>query len=212
MPSVRLLVAAGHEVLRIGVRILLENNPDWKVIAEANDGQQAVDRANKVRPDIAILDSSMPGKNGLDAAREIVKSFPDTKVLMLTIYDGETLIEEMQRAGAHGCLRKADVSRDLILAIKTLLQNKEFYPQRLTSITHRGSKIGDQKPLPSLTARQKEIVRLLAQGRSSEEIAAALGISVKTVETHRHNIHLRTECYKTAHLVRYAIRNGIIEA
>jgi DNA-binding NarL/FixJ family response regulator len=212
MPSVRLLVAAGHEVLRIGVRTLLENNPDWKVVADASDGQQAIEKVIEFRPDIAILDCSMPGSNWMDAGGEIVKSLPGTKVLMLTVYDSDTLIEEMQRAGAHGCLRKADASRDLISAIKTLLRNKEFYPQRLTSITHRGSKIGDQKPLPSLTARQREIVKLLAQGRSSEEIALTLGISVKTVETHRHNIHVRTECYKMAHLVRYAIRNGIIEA
>jgi DNA-binding NarL/FixJ family response regulator len=91
-------------------------------------------------------------------------------------------------------LRKADASRDLISAIKTLLQNKEFYPQRLTSITHRGSKIGDQQPLPALTTRQREIVRLLAEGCTSEEVAATLGITMKTVETHRNNIHLRTNC------------------
>ena len=212
MPSVRLIVAGGHEILRIGVRATLENKPDWTVVAEASDGQQAIEKAKEFRPDIAILDCSMPGTNGLDAAREIVENLPDTKVLMLTIYDGDTLIEEMQRAGAHGCLRKADVSRDLFCAIETLLQKKRFYPPGLTTISHRASRTGDQKPLPSLTARQKEIVRLLVQGRTSKEVAATLGISVKTVETHRHNIHSRTECHTMAYLVRYAIRNGIIVA
>ena len=212
MPSVRLLIAGGHEILRIGIRAILENNPDWTVVAEARDSQQAIEKAKEFRPDIAILDFSMPGSDGFDATREIVKNLPDTKVLMLTIYDGDTLIEEMQRAGAHGCLRKADVSRDLIYAIETLLQKKRFYPPGVATISHRGSRTGDQKPLPPLTARQKEIVRLLVQGRTSKEIALALSISARTVETHRKNIHLKTNCHSAAHLVRYAIRNGIIEA
>lgn len=212
MQSLRLLVADDHDVVRIGVRVLLQNNPDWKVVAEARDGQEAIEKAKEFRPDVAILDFSMPGLNGLDAAREIVRNLQDTKVLMLTIHDSDTLIEEMQRAGVHGCLRKADASRDLICTVETLLQKKGFYPPRVTSITHRGVKVGDQKPLPPLTVRQKEIVRLLAQGSTSEEVATMLGISVKTVETHRNNIHLRTNCHTMAHLVRYAIRNGIIEA
>jgi DNA-binding NarL/FixJ family response regulator len=199
MPSVRLLVAAGHEVLRIGVRVLLENNPDWEVVAEASDGQQAIEKAKEFRPDIAILDFSMPGANGCEATREIVKNLPDTKVLMLTIYDGDKLIDKMQRAGAHGCLRKADVSRDLIRAITAVTKNRTFYASELTS-THR------------LTTRQREIVKLLAQGRTSKEIAVRLDISAKTVEAHKNNIHLRTNCHTMANLVRYAIRNGIIVA
>jgi DNA-binding NarL/FixJ family response regulator len=200
MPSVRLLVAGGHEVLRIGVRAILENNPDWTVVAEASDSQQAIERAKKFRPDIAILDFSMPGTNGLDAAREIVKNLPDTKVVMLTIYDGDTQIDEIQRAGAHGCLRKADVSRDLIRAITAVMKNRTFYTPETVTSTHR------------LTPRQREIVELLAQGRTSAEVAASLGISTKTVEAHRNNIHLRTNCHTMAHLARYAIRNGIIVA
>jgi two-component system response regulator NreC len=207
-----MLVAAGHEVFRIGLNVLLENNPDWKVVAEAMDGQQAIEKAKEFRPDVAILDFTMPGTNGLEAAREIVKNLPDTKVLVVTFYDGHNLIEELQRAGVHGCLRKADVSRDLICAIETLLHKERFYPPGVTTIMHRGSKTDDQKSLPPLTVRQREIVKLLAQGRTSEEVAQSLGISTKTVETHRNNIHLRTNCHTMAHLVRYAIRNGIIEA
>jgi DNA-binding NarL/FixJ family response regulator len=200
MPSIHLLVAAGHEVLRIGVRVLLENNPGWEVVAEARDGQQAIEKAKEFRPDIAILDFSMPGTNGLDAAREIVKNLPDTKVVMLTIYYGDKLIDEMQRAGAHGCLRKADVSRDLIRAITAVMKNRTFYAPETVTSTQR------------LTTRQREIVELLARGRTSAEVAASLGISTKTVETHKNNIHLRTHCHTMAHLVRYAIRNGIIVA
>jgi DNA-binding NarL/FixJ family response regulator len=210
MSSVRLLVAGGHEILRIGVRAVLENKPDWAVVAEASDGQQAIEKAMEFRPDIAILDYGSPGANGLDAVREIVKNLPDTKVLMLTIYNSDTLVEEMQQAGAHGCLRKADASRDLIWAIETLLQKERFYPPGVTTILHRGPRTGDKKPLPSLTARQKEIVKLLVEGRTGKQIAASLGISAKTVEVHRNNIHLRTNCHTMAQLVRYAIRNGII--
>ena len=212
MPSVRLLVAGCHEILRIGVRAVLENKPDWAVVAEAGDGQQAIEKAKEFTPDVAILDYSSPGTNGLNAVREIVENLPDTKVLMLTNYESDTLIEEMQRAGAHGCLCKADAGRDLICAIETLLQKKRFYPRGVTTISHRGSRTSDPKPLPSLTARQKEIVRLLVQGRTGKEVAATLGISAKTVEAHRNNIHLRTNCHTMAELVRYAIRNGIIGA
>jgi DNA-binding NarL/FixJ family response regulator len=212
MPSVRLLVASGDEILRIGVGAILASNPEWIVVAEANDGQQAMEKVEEFRPDIAILDFNMPGTNGLDAAREIVKNLPDTKVLILTICDSDRLIEEIRGAGAYGCLCRADASRDLNCAIETLLQEKRFYPPGVTTISRRGSRIGQQKMLPPLTARQKEIVRLLAQGCTSEEIAATLGISAKTVETHRSNIHLKTNCNTTAHVVRYAIRNGIIVA
>ena len=212
MSSVRLLVGSGHEVLRIGVRAMLENNPDWKVVAEANNGHQAIEKAIDFRPDIAILDLTIPGTNGLDAAREIVKILPETTLLMITIYDSDTLIEEMWRAGVHGCLSEADASRNLICAIETLLQKKRFYPPRVTTITPGGSKMGDRKWLPPLTARQKEIVRLLAQGRTSREVAATLGIARRTVEAHRNNIHLRTNCHRRADLVRYAIRNRIIDA
>jgi DNA-binding NarL/FixJ family response regulator len=200
MPSVRLLVAGGHEILRIGVRAILANNPDWTVVAEASDSRQAIEKAKEFRPDIAILDFSMPGTNGFDATREIVKNLPDTKVVMLTIYDGDKLIDEMQRAGAHGCLRKADVSRDLIRAITAVMKNRTFYAPETATSTLR------------LTTRQREIVELLAQGRTSAEVAASLGISTKTVETHKNNIQLRTHCHTMAHLVRYAIRNGIIVA
>jgi DNA-binding NarL/FixJ family response regulator len=200
MPSVRLLVAGGHEILRIGVRAILANNPDWTVVAEASDSRQAIEKAKEFRPDIAILDFSMTGTNGFDATQEIVKNLPDTKVVMLTIYDGDKLIDEMQRAGAHGCLRKADVSRDLIRAITAVMKNRTFYAPETATSTLR------------LTTRQREIVELLAQGRTSAEVAASLGISTKTVETHKSNIHLRTHCHTMAHLVRYAIRNGIIVA
>jgi DNA-binding NarL/FixJ family response regulator len=200
MPTVRLLVAGGHEIFRIGVRAILADNPDWTVVAEASDSRQAIEKAKEFRPDIAILDFSMPGTNGFDATREIVKNLPDTKVVMLTIYDGDKLIDEVQRAGAHACLRKADVSRDLIRAITAVMKNRTFYAPETPTSTHR------------LTTRQREIVELLVQGRTSAEVAASLGISTKTVEAHKNNIHLRTHCHTMAHLVRYAIRNGIIVA
>jgi len=154
----------------------------------------------------------MPKIDGLEATREILKNLPHAKVLIFTIHDSDVLIREMQQAGAHGYIRKGESERDLISAIKTLLSNKTFYPPVMTTNMHRPRKGDRGKPQPRLTTRQKEIVKLLAQGLHSGKIAETLGISKKTVEVHRHNILSRTNCRSTADLVRYAIRNGIIEA
>ena len=210
--GVRFLVADDHDVLRRGVRVILEDNPDWKVVAEARDGREAIEKANEFKPDIAILDFSMPEINGLDATREIVKNLPKTKVLILTIYDSDDLIEELRQAGAHGYIRKSESDRELISAINALVNNKTFYPLVTTTNTHQSLKRVSRKPQARLTARQKEVVKLLAQGFHSGKIAEMLGISKKTVETHRQNILSRTNCRSSADLVRYAIRNGIIEA
>src|SRR5438309_3101475 len=131
MPGVRLLVADDHDVLRRGVRVILEDNPNWTVVAEARDGQEAIEKANELKPDIAILDFSMPKSNGLEAAREILRSLPHTKVLILTIHDSDVLIQEMRQAGVHGYVRKRDSDRHLISAIKALVKNESFYPTEL---------------------------------------------------------------------------------
>lgn len=211
MPTVRILVADDHDVLRRGVREILEHNPNWKVVAEASNGQEAIEKAKAFEPDIAIVDFSMPGMNGLDASREIAKSLPHTKVLILTVHDSDALIQETRQAGAHGYICKRESERDLIAAIKALASNKTFFPAAMTADTHRPFN-SERRTQPRLTSRQKEIVKLLAEGLHSEKIAARLGIRRKTVETHRYNIFLRTNCHSAADLVRYAIRNRIIEA
>jgi DNA-binding NarL/FixJ family response regulator len=212
MSALRILVADDHDILRRGVRVTLEDNPNWKVVAEASDGQEAIEKAKAFEPDVVILDFSMPKLNGLDAAREIVRSLPQTRVLMLTIYDSDDLIHELRQAGVHGYIRKSESQQDhLISAVKALVTNKPFFPPSITPNTHRPFKSDRRHNKPRLTTRQKEIVKLLAQGIRSEKIAGMLGISRKTVETHRQNIFLKTNCHSTANLVRYAIRNGIIE-
>jgi DNA-binding NarL/FixJ family response regulator len=212
MSGLRLLIADDHDVVRRGVRTIVEDNPNWKIVAEASDGQQAIEKANEFKPDVAILDFSMPKIDGLAATREILKNLPHTKVLIFTIHDSDVLIEEVRQAGAHGYIRKSESDRDLISAIKALVGNKTFYPPAMTTNLHQPLKRDRRKPQLFLTPRQKEIVTLLAKGLRSEKIAEMLGISAKTVETHRRNILSRTNCHSTAELVRYAIRNGFIVA
>ena len=211
LPEIRFLIADDHNVLRRGVRVLVENYVNWTVVAEASNGREAIDKAKLFKPHVAILDFSMPELNGVDAARDILQNLPDTKVLILTVHESDTLVEEMRRIGIHGCVLKSAPDRDLVTAIKALLKNQNFYPAAATPAVHRPRKSAGGKPQPRLSNRQKEVVRLLARGSNSAKIAVMLGISQKTVETHRRNIMLRTNCRSTADLVRYAIRNEIIE-
>jgi DNA-binding NarL/FixJ family response regulator len=221
MGTLRLLVADDHDVVRKGVRTLLEEQPGWEVAAEASDGREAVEKAKAIQPDVAILDLSMPELNGLEAAREILKSGVPTKVLILTMYDSDPLIRQTLEAGARGYLLKSDAGRDLVSAVDALRRNKTFFTPKVAQMVLEGylgrpSKEGEddnnRKNGLRLTARQKQILQLLAEGKSSKEVAVALNISVKTAETHRANIMRRLDCHSVTELVRYAIRNHIIEA
>jgi DNA-binding NarL/FixJ family response regulator len=216
--GVRLLLADDHEIVRKGLRALLEGEPGWEVAAEVADGRDAVDKARELKPDVAILDISMPLLNGLEAARQIVKDGSQTKVLVLTMHDSDPLIQQVLEAGARGYLLKSDAARDLVTAVDALRRNKTFFTPKVAQLVLEGYL--DKNPteaLPDggcfrLTARQREIVQLLAEGKSSKEVASALGVSVKTAETHRANIMRRLDCHSVTALVRYAIRNHIIEA
>jgi DNA-binding NarL/FixJ family response regulator len=219
MSILRLLVADDHDVVRKGVRTLLEEQPGWEVAAEAANGREAVEKAKLVQPDVTILDLSMPELNGLEAAREILKSVA-TKVLILTMYDSDPLIRQTLEAGARGYLLKSDAGRDLITAVDALRRNKTFFTPKVAQMVLEGylgrpSKESDDESGKNglrLTSRQKQILQLLAEGKSSKEVAVALNISVKTAETHRANIMRRLDCHSVTELVRYAIRNHIIEA
>lgn len=217
--GVRLLVADDHEIVRKGLRALLEAEPGWVVAAEAVNGRDAVEKAKQVKPDVAILDISMPLLNGLEAARQIVKSLEQTKVLVLTVHDADPLIQQVLEAGARGYMLKSDAGRDLVVAVDALRRNKTFFTPKVAQMVLEGYL--DKNPKEAappeggrfrLTNRQKEIVQLLAEGKSSKEVASALGLSVKTAETHRANIMRRLDCHSVTALVRYAIRNHIIEA
>jgi DNA-binding NarL/FixJ family response regulator len=218
--NLRLLVADDHGLARKGVRVLLEEQPGWEVVAEASNGREAVEKAKLVRPDVTILDLSMPELNGIEAAREIVKSVP-TKVLILTMYNSDPLIRQSLQAGARGYVLKSDAGRDLVSAVDSLRRNKTFFTPKVTQIVLEGYlegpwtknwDDGNRKNGQRLTTRQIQIVHLLAEGKSNKEVAAALNISVKTTETHRSNIMRRLDYHSVAELVRYAIRNHVIDA
>jgi DNA-binding NarL/FixJ family response regulator len=220
MGTLRLLVADDHDVVRRGVCALLEEQPGWEVVAEAADGRAAVEKAKLVQPDVTILDLSMPELNGLEAAREILRSV-STKVLILTMCDVDPLIRQTLEAGVRGYLLKSDAGRDLVSAVDALRQNKTFFTPKVAQMVLEGylgppsNEDGDgstRKNGLRLTTRQNQILQLLAEGKTSKVVAGVLKISVKTAETHRANIMRRLDCHSVTELVRYAIRNHIIEA
>ena len=218
MDALRLLVADDHEIVRKGLRSLLEAQPGWQVTAEASDGREAVEKAKAIKPDVTVLDISMPSLNGLEAARQMIKNDARAKILILTMHESDPLIREVLDAGARGYVLKSDASRDLVTAVNAVRSNKTFFTAKVAQIVLEGYL--DKKPKKQerdlahsrLTPRQREIVQLLAEGKSSKEVAVALGLSVKTAETHRANIMKRLDCHSVSELVRYAVRNNIIEA
>jgi DNA-binding NarL/FixJ family response regulator len=214
----RVLVADDHEIVRRGLCSLIEGQPGWKVAAEAADGREAVEKTRELKPDLTVMDISMPSMNGLEATRQIMKDCPESKVLVLTVHDSDPLIREVLDAGARGYVLKADAGRDLVAALEALRRNKTFFTAKVAQTVLDGYLKRDFEPAEvntrkgRLTPRQREIVQLLAEGKSSKEVAVELGISVKTAETHRANIMRRLDCHSVSELVRYAIRNQIIEA
>jgi DNA-binding NarL/FixJ family response regulator len=218
MRLVQILLADDHEVVRKGLRSLLEAQPGWKVIAEASDGREAVEKANDMHPDVAIVDIGMPCLNGLEATRQIVKKAPRTRVLVLTMHDTNPLIQQVVKAGARGYVLKSDVASDLVSAVDALSRDQTFFTSKVSQIIldRYVGKFDDMENSPDadspLTPREREVVQLLAEGKSSKEVASVLGISVKTAETHRINLMRKLDCHSVAEVVRYAVRNLIAEA
>jgi DNA-binding NarL/FixJ family response regulator len=220
MGNLRLLVADDHDIVRKGVRTMLEEQPGWKVVAEAAGGREAIEKAKLVRPDVTILDLNMPELNGLEAAREILNNV-STKVLILTMCYSAQLVRQTLEAGAQGYLLKTDAGRDLVSAVDALRQNKTFFTRKVTQILLEGylgreSKENEDdtnhKNELRLTTRQNQILQLLVEGKTSRAVGVALNISFQTVETHRANIMRRLDCHSVTDLVRYAVRNHMIEA
>jgi DNA-binding NarL/FixJ family response regulator len=217
MEALRLLVADDHEIVRTGLRSLLEAQPGWQVTAEASDGREAVEKAKEVKPDVAVLDISMPSLNGLEAARQMLKHDARAKIVIFTALDSDAMIREVLDLGARGYVLKTDASRDLVTAVNAVRSNKTFFTAKVAQMVLEGylgkkpRKQDANAPRSRLTPRQREIVQLLAEGRSSKEVAVALGLSVKTAETHRANIMRRLDCHSVSELVRYAVRNNIID-
>lgn len=218
MKKIRILIADDHSMVRQGVRAVIERQPKWELCGEAENGQMALRLAQRLVPDVAVLDVTMPKLNGLDAARLLRDTTPKTKVLILTMHNSEILAQEVLQAGAHGYLLKSDAAELLPQAIETVVAGKIFVTRKLAYLTKNlavpeaaspESNSSDYRP--RLTPRERSIVRLLAEGKSNKETAIALRLSLGTIETHRKNIFAKLEIHCTADLVRYAIRNHLVE-
>jgi DNA-binding NarL/FixJ family response regulator len=214
MSGLRILIADDHEVARQGIRVLLESHPGWEVCAEAKDGREAVELASNSKPDIVLLDIGMPNLNGLDAARQILAMSPAIRILILTMHDAEQVVREVLAAGARGFVLKSDAARDLVAAVDALQHRRTFFTTRVTQMVLNGYLHQEKERQPSaqavLTPREREVIQLLAEGKTSKEVAVALKLSVKTAETHRTNLMRKLDLHSVADLTLYAIRNGIV--
>ena len=219
MKPLRILVADDHDLMRRGIKTLLQTHAGWEICGEAQTGREAVSRTEELKPDIVVLDISMPDLNGIEAARRIRKASPETEVLILSLHFSDQLIREIVEAGVRGYIIKSDSDRDLTVAVETLAKHKPFFTPRATEVilSNFNNTGGTRVEVPEtvqdrLTSREREIVQLLAEGKSSKEVANSLNISVKTAETHRANIMRKLQLHTVSELVRYAVRNQIIEA
>jgi DNA-binding NarL/FixJ family response regulator len=214
----RILIADDHEVARRGIRALLESQPGWEVCGEARDGRETVELANRMKPDLVLLDIGMPNLNGLEAARQILATSPDAAILILTMHDTDQVIREVLRAGARGFVLKSDAGRDLVAAVDALQRQRTFFTNRVSQMVlngflERGNQDDENGSASSdaLTTREREVIQLLAEGKTSEEVAVTLNLSVKTAETHRTNLMRKLDLHSVADLTRYAVRNGIVQ-
>ncbi len=207
---VRILIADDHGIVRKGLRALLQSKRGWEICAEVSDGRQAVDRARTLKPDVAILDISMPQLNGVEATRQIRKISPGTEALILSMHRSEKLIREAIEAGARGYLAKEDADDHLLAAVEALRHHHSYFASKIAMAAVTAKTADGKSRRSPLTARQREIIQLLAEGKSNKEVAAILNISVKTAETHRANIMMRLDLHSFADLMHYAIRNDII--
>jgi DNA-binding NarL/FixJ family response regulator len=213
---IRILLADDHAIVRRGLKDLLEAHFGWSVCAEAATGREAVDLCVEHRPHVAILDLSMPELNGLEATRRIRKEVPETEVLIFTMHESEELVREVLVAGARGYLLKSEAADQLVPAVESLAKHRPFFIGRISQLVlegflKAGAAEGISSAVQRLTSREREIVQLLAEGKSNKQIAQLLDLSVKTVETHRAAVMRKLELGSLPELVRFAIRNQIIQ-
>lgn len=213
---VRILIADDHAIIRQTLRQFLEGRPDWQICGEAANGREAVDLATRLQPDIAVLDLSMPGLNGVDATMQIRRASPTTRILIFSMHEGEELARRILAAGAHGFLLKSDATTHVEAAIEALLQGATFLTPALAplaaAVPDSAAPPGTGARAPSLTPREREILRVIAEGRTTKEIARRFDLTVATVQTHRAAIMRKLDAGSVAELVRYAVRHKIIEA
>jgi DNA-binding NarL/FixJ family response regulator len=213
----KILVADDHDIFRRGLKGLLSAKPGWQVCGEAKTGAEAVKMAEELKPDVVLMDVSMPDLNGLEATRRIRKALPRTEVLILTLHFSDRLVHDILDAGARGYIMKGDAERDLIVAVESLANRRAYFTSKASEIVLNGFRRRNEpaeEPAEfrsRLTSREREIVQQLAEGKSSKEVAASLQISVKTAETHRSNIMRKLDLHSVSEIVLYAVRNQIVE-
>jgi two-component system, NarL family, response regulator NreC len=212
---IRILLADDHTVMRNGLRLLLERQPDLKVVGEAADGRQAVDMAAAERPDVVIMDIAMPQLNGVEATRQIVNRNPDAAVVILSMHKDESYVIRSLKAGARAYLLKDSAEADLIAAIAAITEGKSFFSPAVRSLLkedymHQLDELGAEDSYELLTNREREVLQLVAEGKSNKEIAGMLNLSLYTVETHRTHILQKLNLHSAPELILYAVRKGII--
>jgi DNA-binding NarL/FixJ family response regulator len=209
MSRFRILIADDHEVVRQGLRALLAPHTGWEVCGEASDGWEVVRKAAELAPDVIAMDIGMPNLNGLEAARQILSKNPRQKILFLTVYDSEQVARGALEAGARGVLLKSDAGRELLTAVESLQRNGTYVSARFK----KECVLGDgTRRKEALTPRERQVVQLLAEGKSTKEVATLLDLSVKTAETHRSNIMSKLGLHSISEVVLYAVRNQIVQA
>lgn len=215
MSSIRVLVADDHTIIRSGLRLLLEREAGFEVVGEAADGRQAVELAETTQPDVVMLDIAMPNLNGIEAARQIAAKLPKTHIIILSMHSDEGYVLKALKAGARGYLLKDSAESDIINAIRAVNEGKAFFSPEISKmmvddymrqLQHRG--VEDSYEL--LTTREREVLQLLAEGKSNKEIATLLNLSLYTVETHRGNILEKLNLHSLPELILYAVRKGVI--
>jgi DNA-binding NarL/FixJ family response regulator len=212
----RILIVDDHAVVRRGIRSLLESQPSWQIAGEAATGRDAVELATRLQPDVVVMDLSLPELNGLDATRQILKASPRSEIVVLTMHHSEELVRNVLQAGARGYVLKSDADQNLITAIDNVRQHKPFLTSAVTEFVlddylDRRDTHEDSGGHVAVTPREREVIQLIAEGRSSKEVASTLGVSLKTIEAHRANIMRKLRLRSVSDLVRYAIRNGMVQ-
>lgn len=215
MPRIRILVADDHEVVRRGIRTLLEARSAWEVCGEASTGREAVEKAKRLKPDVVLLDITMPDRSGLEAIPEILQVDPKAKIVVLTMHDSGHIASRAIAAGASGLVLKSDAARDLILALDSMGRNRPFLSPNVAKILmdeFRRSSEGAASSIENLSKREIEVLKLVAEGKSNKEVAALLCISPRTVDAHRARLMDKLNIHTLSELVHFAIRNNLIEA
>lgn len=215
MKSIRILLADDHNMMRAGLRLLLERQPGFSVVAEASDGRQAVEQAEATKPDVVVLDVAMPNLNGIEAAARISQMLPRTAIIILSMHSDEGYVLRALKAGAKGYVLKDSGESDLIQAIQATSEGKAFFSPEISKIlaedyTREIRRRGTEDSYQLLTPREREILQLLAEGKSNKDIATLLNLSLYTAETHRRNIQEKLSLHSLAELILYAVRKGII--